>query len=161
MKKALLPIATALLFAAAAVAQSTPQTPTGSQGTDSSSPAMQSGQSGNMSQPSSGNGMNKGEKKMKGCVQSENGQYVLQTKHGKNIPLSGQDVSAHVGHTVTVHGAWAAAGAMSGAATGTAASSGKSFDVTSVDMVSDTCQMSGSMGKKSDSSGNMTNQQPQ
>jgi Protein of unknown function (DUF5818) len=84
----------------------------------------------------------KGEKKLKGCVQSQGGQYMLETKSGKTIPLTGQDLSAHVGHEVAVHGAWSGSNEMSGAS-GTSGSMGNggghAFDVTSVDMISDTC----------------------
>jgi len=45
--------------------------------------------------------------KLKGCIQSMGGQYVLGEKHGKQVTLTGQDFSAHVGHSVTVHGTYA------------------------------------------------------
>ncbi len=54
-------------------------------------------------------GATNSQKKIKGCVAQQNGQYVLETKHGRSVPLSGQDVSAHVGHTVALHGTWSAA----------------------------------------------------
>jgi hypothetical protein len=89
--------------------------------------------------------------KMKGCIQSQGGQYILQTKKGKDVMLSGQDVSAHVGHEVTVHGAWEAAGGstsgMSSTSSGNASPNGKSFNVTSVDMISDTCTTGKGMSK--------------
>ena len=98
-------------------------------------------------------GMMKGEKTMKGCIQSQNGQYMLEEKGGKMMNLSSsQDLSAHVGHTVKVHGSMA--GATSGSDT-------KTFNVSSVDMVSDTCSMGGKMDKK-DKMGNPGNTtQPQ
>src|SRR6059058_1702980 len=157
MNKMLLSVATALVFfVAVAVAQSTPQGDTsGAQGTQSSSPAASQGStgssasqgstssSGSMSQGSMGNekGEAKGEKKLKGCLKSEGGQSVLEEKSGKTVNLTGTDVSAHNGHEVTVHGTWeggasAAASSSSGAAT---AKSGKTFNVTSVDMISDSC----------------------
>jgi hypothetical protein len=80
---------------------------------------------------------------MKGCIQSQGGLYMLQTKRGKDVMLTGQDVSAHVGHEVTVHGTWEAAGGdasgMSNTSSANASPSGKSFNVTGVDMISDTC----------------------
>jgi hypothetical protein len=94
----------------------------------------------------------KGEKKLKGCVQSQGGQYVLETKKGKTVALTGQDVSAHVGHEVSVKGAWES-GASAGAgvsSSGSTAGSEKSFNVASVDMISDTCG-----GKSKGSSSNM------
>ncbi len=98
-------------------------------------------------------GMMKGEKTMKGCIQSQNGQYMLEEKGGKMMNLtSSQDLSAHVGHMVKVHGSMA--GATSGSDT-------KTFTVSSVDMVSDTCSMGGKMDKK-DKMGNPGNTtQPQ
>ncbi len=97
----------------------------------------------------------KTEKKLMGCVQSEGGQYVLQTKKGKSIPLTGQDVSAHVGHEVVVRGSWTAAKSdMSGASSANMAKGGHEFNVDSVDHISDTCN-----GQNKGASGNM--QQPQ
>ena len=103
------------------------------------------------------------EHKMKGCVQSQGGQYVLETKHGKTIPLSGQDVSSHVGHEVALHGMWSgSSGSMSGSSASSpgeskSGMSGGTFNVTSVDMISDTC--SGSHSKGSGMSGSQP--QPQ
>lgn len=129
MKKVSLSIAAALvLFVATAFAQYAPQT-----SKEPSSPAAQQGTS-----PSSGmQGTEaKGEKKVKGCIKSENGKYVLEEKNGKKIELTGQDVSAHVGHEVAVHGS-AAAGATKGT---------EEFNVTSVDMIADNCSLG--TGKK-------------
>jgi Protein of unknown function (DUF5818) len=140
------------LCAATAVAQVAPG---GSgQGTQQSSPSMSGPrgqqQPGTMGQPTdqtgttdqtgnTSNQMGKSEKKLKGCVQSQGGQYVLETKKGKDIALTGQDVSAHVGHEVAVHGAWEKGGSMSQSSTGAASSNEKTFNVSSVDMISDTC----------------------
>ena len=89
---------------------------------------------------------NKGEKKIRGCVQSQGGQYVLETKKGP-VALTGQDVSAHVGHEVTVKGTWENMGGSSSAGSATSSSSGnemsKSFNVTDVKMDSNTCKMKG------------------
>jgi hypothetical protein len=107
-----------------------------------------SGQSGSMSQGSSA----KGEKKMKGCITSEGGQYMLQDKHGKSTPLSGQDLSAHVGHEVTVHGTMGSGGSSnSTAASSGSMGSGTTFNVTNVDMISESCTSS----KTKSSSGSM------
>ncbi len=97
------------------------------------------------------NKMEKSEKKLKGCVQSQGGQYVLETKKGKAVSLTGQDVSAHVGHEVSVKGTWeSSGGAGSAASTSSAGGSEKTFNVASVDMISDSCggkaKSSGSMG---------------
>lgn len=152
MKRAFLAIATSVVFcAAAAVAQSTPQTDT--QGTQSSSPSMEQGSSSSgssgMSQGSQGMSHEaKGEKKLKGCIASEGGQTMLKEKNGKSVALTGQDLSAHVGHEVAVKGSWAGSGDMS-------AGGGHQFTVSSVDMISETCKMGG----KKDMSGNSANPQ--
>jgi hypothetical protein len=89
---------------------------------------------------------NKGEKKLKGCVQSQSGQYVLESKHGKTVMLTGQDLSAHVGHEVKVKGTWESGGssAMSSTSTAGASNTGeKTFNVTNVEMVSETCKDNG------------------
>jgi len=162
-------VALALFVTSAAIAQAGPQ------GTQGSSPTMrqpgaQPGQTGypGGQQPGADNGTTAGqtdqnanqkpeksEKKLKGCVQSEGGQYVLQTKKGP-VNLTGQDVSAHAGHEVAVKGMWES-GAGSNSSTASSASSGKTFSVASVDMISDTCKEkekkgnSGSMGTSSPS----------
>lgn len=147
----------------------------GSSGQSSSSGSMSNGQSGSMDNgsmnSSSNNGM-KGEKTLKGCIQSQNGGYVLQEKDGKMAMLnSSQDLSAHVGHTVKVHGMWEKSGSsnsgsmssgsnsnattssssttmpnnsQSDSAMGSMGSmdhSGQSFMVNKLDMVSDQCKM--------------------
>jgi hypothetical protein len=111
MKRLFLTMATCLAFTAALVAQSTQQTsPNNTPKPADSSPHSQ--------QSSTGNAENKGEKKLKGCIRSENGKYVLETKHDKMVSLTGlQDFASHVGHTVTLHGKFvnnsSSAGAMS------------------------------------------------
>ena len=141
MKHALLSLAISVVFCAtAALAQSTPQSDP--QGTQGSSPSMSQGSSsssqGGMSQGSGMGHEGKGEKKLKGCIQSEGGQTVLKEKSGKTVALTGQDLSAHVGHEVAVKGSWAGAGDTSAASSG-----GGQFTVSSVDMISETCKMSG------------------
>jgi hypothetical protein len=119
MKRLFLTTAAWLAFTAALVAQSTQQTsPNSTPKPAASSPDSQ--------QASTGNAENKGEKKLKGCIRSENGKYVLETRHDKMVSLTGsQDFAPHVGHTVTLHGKFVngsnSAGAMSensGAGTG-------------------------------------------
>jgi TolA-binding protein len=159
------------LCVAAAVAQ---MAPGGSgQGTQQSSPSMNSprgqqqpgmGQPGNDTTGQTTQSEQTGntashEKKLKGCVQSQGGQYVLETKKGKAVALTGQDVSAHVGHEVAVKGMWEKGGSssMSSTAAGSSGSSAsttneKAFNVASVDMISDTC---GGKTKEKSSSGGM------
>jgi hypothetical protein len=178
MKKIALSLATALVFfVAAAVAQSTPQPDTqgssaGSQANPSSSqsaqPSTSSSSQGTMGQASGTEA--KGEKKLKGCVENENGKYVLETKHEKEVVLTGQDISAHVGHMVTVHGTYqssvaanakgaensaGAASTGSTASAGSNAKAGREFNVTSVEMLSDSCPME--KGEKEKNEKNSTN----
>src|SRR5205807_3478199 len=149
-------------FVASAVAQ---MAPGGSQGSQNSSPSMlQPGQQqpGGMNQPdantpgtqtdqnTANQNQNNGEHKLKGCVQSQGGQFMLETKKGKTVALAGQDVSAHVGHEVRVKGTWESG--MSATSSSSSGSSGKTFNVTEVKMVSDTCKgHSGSMDHSSGS----------
>ena len=112
-------------------------------------------------------GKQKGEKTIKGCIAGSSGNYTLEEKGGKKTVnlQSSQDLSAHVGHEVKLHGRWEsgassasaspdttgsmasnnAGSAASTGAAGTSASShnkdqGKTFVVDSVDMVSDQCK---------------------
>lgn len=166
MRRMCLSIVTLLaFFVAAAVAQTTPSAPPDQQstgataGSQSSSPSTaapsdtQTGTSNMGQQGNTGYGNTsgaKGETKLKGCVQSQGGQYVLETKKGKTVPLTGQDLSAHVGHEVTVHGTWqtasagsttdmSAAGSSPTSNAGMGASEGNAFSVSSVDMISKSC----------------------
>ena len=105
---------------------------------DQTSPSAQTGQTA-PSEKSESSG-----KTLKGCVESQAGQYVLETKKG-SIPLTGQDVSAHVGHEVKVKGNWEK-GASSAGATSTESNSSamsKTFNVSNVDMVSENCKIKG------------------
>ena len=173
MKKLSLSIVTVLVFfVATAIAQTTPATdPQGSTPTTASpsnqtptpeaqAPAAQPGAS-TASTPAAGTqtaAEPKGEKKLKGCIESENGKFVLENKHGKEITLIGLDVSAHVGHQVVVHGTFQnSAASASGETPGTAASTsstdmkakaGQEFNVTSVDMVASTCKDKDKAGEK-------------
>jgi hypothetical protein len=182
MKKLSLSIVTALVFfVATAMAQTTPATdPQGTTPTTASpsnptpapeaqAPAAQPGASTSSTPaagtPSASAAQPKDEKKLKGCIESEGGKFVLEAKHGKEVVLSGLDVSGHVGHQVVVHGtfqnsmaanasgenAGAAASASSTSTSSTSASNtagstdtkakaGKEFNVTSIDMVASTCK---------------------
>ena len=174
MKKAAFAVGTAfVLLVAMAVAQTdNSQTPgsSGSQGAQSSSPSTPGSQSssGSMGQGSADNSMKgstQGEKTLKGCIENENGSYLLETMHGKEIALTGTDVSAHAGHEVKVHGSWeggsSTSSETSSSSMGASAKSGKTFNVTSVDMVSDTCKMSSKHSKGSMSGSGNTTSPPQ
>ena len=163
MNRLLLMLATCLAFTAASMAQGTQQkSPNPTYPPADSSPSMQQD-----SQPGSmANSENKGQKKIKGCIRSENGKYVLESKHHKTISLTGsEDFAPHVGHTVTVHGNFLngskSAGAMSqntGTGTsstgapsaGAASGEGSDFQVTKMDMVSDSCTLENQKGTKGD-----------
>jgi Protein of unknown function (DUF5818) len=147
MKKMMLSLATVLLFTVAGFAQADTTDPNaGTQGTQSSSPSMQQGtQSGSSGQMGEMNGTKGSEKTLRGCVAQQNGQYVLETKHGKTVALTGEDVSAHVGHTVAVHGMWASANAGTQSSATAAGTSGPTFDVTKVKMISSSCSTKGNM----------------
>jgi hypothetical protein len=160
MKKfTLCSILVAFALCVAAVAQTHAS---GAQGTQGSSPSMgqqpttsqpsQPGMSGQTGQTDQNTNANR-ERKLKGCVQSQGGQYVLETKKGKAINLTGQDVSAHVGHEVAVKGNFESGGAMSQSSSGSASNGEKTFNVTNVDMISDTC----AAGKNKGTSGGMSN----
>jgi hypothetical protein len=152
MKKLMLSMCfTSAFLVTAAVAQGTPG---GSQGTQQSSPGMSqpsqqqpgmgqpsdNSQSGQMGQGQNGaNNQDKGEKKLKGCVQSQGGQFILETKKGKTVSLTGQDVSAHVGHEVEVKGTWASGSSSAVSAGSSSDSSEKTFNVASVQMKSESC----------------------
>lgn len=96
------------------------------------------------------------EKKVKGCIQSENGSYVLQAEHGKVYNLSGgTDLAGHVGHEVKVHGTLSDSSAVSSPSSSAASAGSTSqgtLTVSSIEMVSDTCKMAGKheKGEKSD-----------
>jgi len=123
----------------------------GAQGTQGSSPSMglpasqQPGMgsgAGQTDQNTSPNRAEKSERKLKGCVQSQGGQYVLENKKGKAVNLTGQDVSAHVGHEVALKGNFesgGAAGMSASSGTTTAGAGEKSFNVTNVEMISESC----------------------
>jgi hypothetical protein len=80
-----------------------------------------------------------GEKRLKGCIESQNGQYVLKTKKGKDIALTGNDVSSQVGHEVVVHGMWSGSAAAAGAPDSNVSNAPHEFDVTAYDLISNTC----------------------
>lgn len=153
MKKIAMSVALSLCLSLAAFAQTpSPSDPqSGSQGTvpstsPSTSPAQTpdmntGGQSQSGIQTGQSNNSMKGEKKVKGCIESQGGSYVLMDKHGKQIPLTGsQDLASHVGHTVTVHGTYGS-GASSATSASSGSDSGQALSVTKVDMDSETCKM--------------------
>ncbi len=144
--------------------------PSATTGSQSGSMGSQSSTAGSMGQTSSSEASTKGEKKLKGCIESQGGQYVLQEKHGKEVKLTGSaDLASHVGHEVTVHGTYqSGAGSSasnsssekmpssSGSTTANPTSSTSSeqeFMVTKIDHESDTCKIKGATSGKTGASG--------
>jgi len=115
-----------------------------SQGTNPStqSSPSQGGDMANQDRP-------KGERKLKGCIESEAGKFMLREKNGKDVQLSGsQDFASHVGHTVAVHGTYTGSESASGVASGAPSDQ---FTVTKIDMVSDTCKEKAGKTKENES----------
>ena len=173
MNKLVLSMVAALALCVAAFAQA--GGPGSSPGTQNQQPGMQSpgtqNQQPGTSQPGSypqsgsqtgtsgnmGNESSKGEKKLKGCVQATGSQAMLETKKGKEVALTGQDLSAHNGHEVEVKGTWESGGSMSQSSAGAGSSGEKTFNVTDVKMISETCKSSKDKEKGSSSMGTGAN----
>ena len=161
MKHILLTTIFAILFGCSMLAQSSdPQSPsqgtapsaepgTGSQTSPSQAPDMGPPSQGSHRDAKAEKG-EKGEKKLKGCLRSEGGKFVLEEKHGKRVDLtSTEDLSSHVNHTVTVHGSYAentagvtgeSSTAASSGASPSGSTSGEQFSVSKIDNMSDTCK---------------------
>ncbi|HEX7962874.1 MAG TPA: hypothetical protein VF493_23390 [Terriglobales bacterium] len=124
------------------------------------------------SQNTGSSGKQKGEKTIKGCLAGSSGNYILQEKGGKKTVnlQSSQDLSAHVGHEVKLHGRWESSASSASTSsdttsgsmasnTGSAGAAGtsgkaskdqeKTFVVDSVDMVSDQCKSGSSSSSNS------------
>jgi len=121
---------------------------------DQTSPSAQTGQTA-PSEKSESSG-----KTLKGCVESQAGQYVLETKKG-SIPLTGQDVSAHVGHEVKVKGNWEKGASSAGATSTESSAMSKTFNVNNVDMVSENCKIKGKGNTSGTGTGTGSSNQPQ
>jgi hypothetical protein len=114
-----------------------------------------------MGQTSTSETSTKGEKKLKGCIESQGGQYTLKEKSGKEVKLTGSaDLASHVGHEVTVHGSYqpsagssatntssekmpSSSGSTTANPTSSTSSSEQEFMVTKIDHESDTCKIKG------------------
>jgi hypothetical protein len=89
------------------------------------------------SNPGAQTSTNFAEKKLKGCLLSEGGKYVLQERRGRSIALAGsQELGSHVGHTVMARGTFLT-GDVNNHSSSTA--SRQIFAVSKLDMVSDSC----------------------
>ena len=80
-----------------------------------------------------------------GCLSGEQGAYMLKRKNGKEVAVSGSDdLSKHVGHEVKLHGSWEKSAEGSEKTEASAGKkSGRTFNVTSIDHISDTCPAAG------------------
>jgi len=141
--KMLLPVimAVGVAFPVTLRAQASPQT-----APDKASPSLQQD-----SQPASlGSSLNKGDRKIAGCLRAENGKFVVASGHNQKIWLSGpQDFASHVGHSVVLYGTFLStdvsqSAARSNARTPTKSSSageGTDFQVGKLEMVADSCTL--------------------
>src|SRR5712692_2144240 len=100
--------------------------------------------------------------KVKGCIRSEGGKFVLEDAHGRMYSLNTtEDLSAHVGHEVVIHGTVSGNGSSmnksdmsksdtsNSSMSSSAAGGNKEIAVTKVDMVSETCKLGGKHSKTS------------
>jgi hypothetical protein len=80
-----------------------------------------------------------------GCLSGEQGAYMLKSKRGKEVAVTGSDdLSKHVGHEVKLHGSWEKSAEGSEKTEASAGKkSGRTFNVTSIDHISDTCPAAG------------------
>jgi hypothetical protein len=144
MKNIIAAIICASVSGAVAFAQTMPtiREQTGSMPTGQSQSS--SSQSSNIADSGNQNSAAVSEKKLKGCLISQGGKYVLQDKRGKEVALAGSaELGSHIGHMVTVRGTFAngdanrRTSAPYSAATYSAASG--TFMVSKLDPISDTC----------------------
>ena len=121
----------------------------GSQGSMSSpSTSTNSQTSGSMGQSNTATaeqGKTGKDHKLKGCLESEAGSYMLREKSGKEIALTGSaDLSQYANHEVAVHGDWSTGASAPASTTSDMSKSGgsseKQFTVEKVDSLSDTCK---------------------
>jgi hypothetical protein len=98
-----------------------------------------SSQSSNIANSANQNSAAVSEKKLKGCLISQGGKYVLQDKRGKEVALAGSaELGSHIGHIVTVRGTFAN-GDANRRSSATYSAAGGTFTVSKLDPISDTC----------------------
>ena len=144
MKVRLASCASCIVFAAASMIQISAIQASAQSSSDSPAHSMQQD-----SQPASlASSLNKSETKITGCIRSENGKYVVESSPQKKVFLSGpEDFAPQVGHTVVLYGSYlnATAPANRGKAGpeealgAPADGQENNFQVSKVEMVSDTC----------------------
>jgi hypothetical protein len=96
------------------------------------------------SQPASlAHSLNKGEQKITGCIRAENGKFSLESKQHKKVWLSGaEDFAPHAGHSVVVYGKFVNnSDSPNGNARATSTKDGSNFEVTKMDMLSESCSL--------------------
>ena len=74
---------------------------------------------------------------IKGCVQSQGGSYVLKTGKRIFVSLKGEDISAHLGQKVELMGTWEGKQHLMSS---TEAGGMKTFNVSGVKTISETCK---------------------
>lgn len=104
------------------------------------------------SQPASlASSLNQGESKLTGCIRSDNGKYIVETKLHKRVWLSGpEDLAPHAGHSVILYGTYLNGSIPANAARAeqkkseqpSQARQGNNFQVSKIEMLSDTCASS-------------------
>jgi hypothetical protein len=141
MKNIIAAIICASVSGAVALAQTMPtvREQTGSMPTVQSQSS--SSQSSNITNSGNQNLAAVSEKKLKGCLISQGGKYVLQDKRGKEVALAGSaELGSHIGHMVTIRGAFANGDANHrSSATYSSAGASGTFMVSKLDPISDTC----------------------
>ena len=144
MKNIIAAIICASVSGAVALAQTMPtvREQTGSMPTVQSQSS--SSQSSNIANLGNQNSAAVGEKRLKGCLISEGGKYVLQDRKGKEVALAGSaELGSHIGHMVTVRGTFANGDSNRRTSTtysaATYSSAGGTFMVSKLDPISDNC----------------------
>src|ERR1700686_1644301 len=108
MKNIITVIICASVFGVAAFAQTMPAVPEQSGNIPTVQSQSSSPQYSNISNSGNQNSAAIGEKRLKGCLISEGGKYVLQDRKGKEVALAGSaELGSHIGHMVTVRGTFA------------------------------------------------------
>lgn len=101
--------------------------------------------------PSLASSLNRGETKISGCIRSDKGKYVLESKLHQKVWLSGpEDFAPHAGHTVTLYGVYLKGSASNDSRGADQKKSSEpsanrqetNFQVTKVELVSNTCAVS-------------------
>jgi len=144
MKNIITVIICASVFGVAAFAQTMPTVHEQSGSMPTVQSQSSSPQYSNISNSGNQNSAAIGEKRLKGCLISEGGKYVLQDRKGKEVALAGSaELGSHIGHMVTVRGTFANGDSNRRTSTtysaATYSSAGGTFMVSKLDPISDNC----------------------